>query len=74
MGTISKYIINIIYQDSVKPSNFSIMNRSDQHCSSFVSALASGARAQKLDPNSQRGKVSVSEHGFDSVICRDDTK
>ena len=39
-----------------------------------VSALAISARGHGFDPRGRRGKISVSEHAFLSVICRDDTK
>ena len=37
-----------------------------------VSALTFSARGHGFDPRSRRGKFSVSEHAFLSVICRDD--
>ena len=39
-----------------------------------VSALAFSARGHGFDPRRRRGKISVSEHAFLSVTCRDDTK
>ena len=39
-----------------------------------VSALAFSARGHGFDPRGRRRKISVSEHAFLSVICRDDTK
>ena len=39
-----------------------------------VRALAFGARGHGFDPRGRRGNISVSEHAFLSVICRDDTK
>ena len=39
---------------------------------SVVSAVASNARGPGFDPSSRRGKVSVSDHAFLSVICRGD--
>ena len=40
----------------------------------LVSALTSGARRHGFDTRGRRGKLSVSEHAFLSIICRDDTK
>ena len=40
----------------------------------MISTLASGARGPGFDPCSRRGKISVSEHAFLSVIGRDETK
>ena len=40
----------------------------------MVSALAFSARGHGFDPHSRRVNVSVSEHVFLSVICRDDTR
>ena len=37
-----------------------------------VSALASEASGPRFNPRGRRGKISVSEHAFLSVICRDD--
>ena len=37
-------------------------------------ALAFSARGQVFDPRSRRDKISVTEHYFLSVICRDDTR
>ena len=39
-----------------------------------VSALAFSARGHWFDPSGRRGNISVSEHVFLSVICRDDAK
>ena len=44
------------------------------HGSLVVSALAFSARCHGFDPRGRRGKISVSEHAFLSVICNDDTK
>ena len=40
----------------------------------LVSALISGARRPGFDTRGRPGKLSVSEHAFLSIICRDDTK
>ena len=37
-----------------------------------VSALAFSARCHRFDLRRRRGKISVSEYAFLSVICRDD--
>ena len=40
----------------------------------MVIALAFSARSLGFDLRGRRGKISVSEHAFLNVICRDDTK
>ena len=39
-----------------------------------ISSLAFSTRGHGFDPRGRLGKISVSEHAFFSVICRDDTK
>ena len=38
----------------------------------MVSTLATGARGSEFDPHSQKGKVSVCQHAYLSVLCMDD--
>ena len=42
-------------------------------CGSLV-ASALAFRSHGFDPRGRRGKISVSEHAFLNVICRDDTE